>query len=329
MFPPRSAQKRLLYCPDCKKNIKNGFEKHFREHLEDLIGIPKDETHEDGPIGCGYCVAYGGLFADAKVFYGVREIVRHVKDEHASSQMRLHWNISHSCNHMLSAQPHFRRRFLAFMDKDGQSSENHRAIPPRFLWLESDRPLLKKLQVLSGRIHRDPSLVGDKSIDALLEEVYKSAVKDWQQQLFTPSHQPSQQLVVPFERFQQQDMSTPGSAFDPTTLMIPDTFYDNIMHNTRSNYLNEQSSHDVRLFHVGWDVVKCMHARYKEDIPSIGPTIVLTGTVLQAQATTCEYYIKQRWPKTGMILVEALDAFVKDQHHTILRSGSGSSIKSH
>lgn len=112
-------------------------------------------------------------------------------------------------------------------------------------------------------------------------------------------------------------------------LIIPDMLYDDNMHKVRSNHLSERSSYDERLFYVRWDVVKCMHARYKEDIPSIGSTIVLTGTVLRAQATTCEYYIKQTWPKTGTILVEALDAFIKDQDNAHRRSGKGSSIGSY
>ena len=54
-----------------------------------------------------------------------------------------------------------------------------------------------------------------------------------------------------------------------------------------------------------------MRSRYGEKIPRIGSVIVLTGSALYAQATTCESYVKKTWSKTGMVLVEALDALVK------------------
>ncbi|KAK7184313.1 hypothetical protein PSPO01_09690 [Paraphaeosphaeria sporulosa] len=72
------------------------------------------------------------------------------------------------------------------------------------------------------------------------------------------------------------------------------------------------SQYDAQL-DVHWDVIQCMRARYGDRTPSIGSVIVLTGSSLYAQATTCEKYISQTWPKTGKILIEALDRFLKEK----------------
>jgi hypothetical protein len=64
-------------------------------------------------------------------------------------------------------------------------------------------------------------------------------------------------------------------------------------------------------FNVNWALSEFMHTQYGRELPSIGSVVVLTGSALYAQATTCAEYIKSTWPKTGHILIELLDTALK------------------
>lgn len=175
--PTLKPARKQLYCPDCKKDIKNGFDKHFRAHLHDLVGSSDAEFDAHESFGCGYCHAQGVLVEGGQVFHGAAGLVQHVKDQHASTPQRLHWDISHSFNHVLSAQPHFRRKILAMINR-----ENHNNTIPSLSWIPDHRPLLRKLQSMSGRIDRTPSSpADDNAIDTLLTQVYDAAAQNWQQ----------------------------------------------------------------------------------------------------------------------------------------------------
>ncbi|KAK7184451.1 hypothetical protein PSPO01_09485 [Paraphaeosphaeria sporulosa] len=177
--PSVKPARKQLHCPDCKKDIKNGFDKHFREHLHDLIGSDEFKFDMHEAFGCGYCHAQGVLVEGGKVFHGVAELVQHVKYAHASTPQRLHWDISHSFNHVLSAQPYFRRKIIAMIT--AENSGNHNNTIPSLSWVADHRPLLRKLQILSGRLDRNPSFHGDIAIDTLLAQVYDAAAQNWQQ----------------------------------------------------------------------------------------------------------------------------------------------------
>jgi hypothetical protein len=64
-------------------------------------------------------------------------------------------------------------------------------------------------------------------------------------------------------------------------------------------------------FNVNWTFVDFMQAQYGRELPSIYSVVVLTGSALYAQATTCGEYIKEIWPKTGAFLIAALDAILQ------------------
>ncbi|KAL1607941.1 hypothetical protein SLS60_002880 [Paraconiothyrium brasiliense] len=198
--PPSKPARKQLYCPDCKKNIKNGFDKHFREHLYEFFDSHEVSFEEHEAFGCGYCPAQGVLVEGGKVFYGEDEIVHHVKDVHAPTPQKLNWNISHSFNHILSAQPHFRRKIVDMIVS--QQSGNHNNTIPSLSWGPDYCQLLRSLQIVSGRLDRNPSCYKDEAIDTILTQVYEAAAQNWQQP-FAFSFQPTHQHVVPMGPLQQ------------------------------------------------------------------------------------------------------------------------------
>jgi hypothetical protein len=203
---PKSAR-RQLYCPDCKKDIKNGFDKHFRSHMDDLVGLEAElDVHE--AFGCGYCHAQGVLVEGGKVCHGVAELVQHIKDAHASIPQRLHWDISHSFNHTLSAQPYFRRKILEMIDRERQSSGNHNNTIPSLSWVPDHRQLLRRLQIASGRLDRNLSFHDGQTIDILLKQVFEAAAQNWQQP-FAFSSPSMPQHVAPMASLQQSSPHQP------------------------------------------------------------------------------------------------------------------------
>ena len=76
-------------------------------------------------------------------------------------------------------------------------------------------------------------------------------------------------------------------------------------------------------FHMDWPLASHMRFQYGEQFPSIGEVIVITGSALYAQATTCEEYIRQTWPKSGMVLVQALDAALRDSNSSRTNTDDG------
>jgi hypothetical protein len=78
------------------------------------------------------------------------------------------------------------------------------------------------------------------------------------------------------------------------------------MENTRLT-VKPESYYSKYCFYMDWSLAEFMRFQYGEELPSLGEVVVITGSALYAQATTCEKYIKQTWPKSGMFLVQALD----------------------
>jgi hypothetical protein len=68
--------------------------------------------------------------------------------------------------------------------------------------------------------------------------------------------------------------------------------------------------HKVR-FDVNWTLTEFMLFQYGREFPSLGSVIVLVGSALYAQATTCADYVKTTWPRTGLFLIELLDATLR------------------
>ncbi|KAJ4353513.1 uncharacterized protein N0V89_005243 [Didymosphaeria variabile] len=225
--PPSKPARKQLYCPDCKKDIKNGFDKHFRKHLDDLVGPYEADFEVHEAFGCGYCHAQGVLVEGGKVFHGVAELVHHVKDVHASTPQKLDWNISHSFNHILSAQPHFRRKIVGMIVDYSRKSGNHNTIPS-LSWGPDHRQLLRNLQIVSGRLDKNPSCYKDEAIDTILTQVYEAASQNWQQP-FAFSSQPTPQHAVPMGPLQQsiphhpRHKSTPDMSFAGIGGGFPDT----------------------------------------------------------------------------------------------------------
>jgi hypothetical protein len=59
-------------------------------------------------------------------------------------------------------------------------------------------------------------------------------------------------------------------------------------------------------FSAKWDVMGFMRSQYSR-IPSVASVVVLTGSALYAQATTCGEYVRTNWPLIGSIFLDLLD----------------------
>lgn len=73
-------------------------------------------------------------------------------------------------------------------------------------------------------------------------------------------------------------------------------------------------------FQVSWDLSRFMRDQFGDPdshMPSIGSVIVLSGTALNAQATTCKDYLQQHWPDTYQSLLNFLEDVLKGRLTTI------------
>jgi hypothetical protein len=59
-------------------------------------------------------------------------------------------------------------------------------------------------------------------------------------------------------------------------------------------------------FLAKWDVMGFMRSQYSK-LPSVASIVVLTGSALYAQATTCGDYVRTNWPTTGPIVLDLID----------------------
>jgi hypothetical protein len=78
----------------------------------------------------------------------------------------------------------------------------------------------------------------------------------------------------------------------------------------RSIVLDGELQTKVR-FTMNWDILGFMRTQYGEPHHDIGSIVVLTGTTLCAQATTCAEYIRKTWPKSGPSFLESLTMFLR------------------
>lgn len=111
-----------------------------------------------------------------------------------------------------------------------------------------------------------------------------------------------------------RDMLVASDAFARMASRLRRTLYHDDMREmevVRSTIKSEIWDKSV-FFNMDWALPEFMRLQYGEDVPSIGSVIVITGSSLYAQAMTCEEYIKQTWPRSGMMLVHVLDAALKD-----------------
>jgi hypothetical protein len=77
------------------------------------------------------------------------------------------------------------------------------------------------------------------------------------------------------------------------------------------SYMTLESDPYYCSFDMDWSLAEYMRLQYGERFPGVGAVIVITGSALYAQATTCEKYIQQTWPKSEILLVQELDAFLR------------------
>jgi hypothetical protein len=71
------------------------------------------------------------------------------------------------------------------------------------------------------------------------------------------------------------------------------------------------TGHVIGKFKLLWNPKDFMRRQFGDCIlPSIGSVIVLNGTSLKAQATTCKEYLRKHWPTTYLTLLKCLDNFI-------------------
>jgi hypothetical protein len=65
-------------------------------------------------------------------------------------------------------------------------------------------------------------------------------------------------------------------------------------------------------FLAKWDVMGFMRSQYSK-LPSVASIMVLTGSALYAQATTCGDYVRTNWPTTGSIVLDLIDKALESE----------------
>jgi hypothetical protein len=65
-------------------------------------------------------------------------------------------------------------------------------------------------------------------------------------------------------------------------------------------------------FLAKWDVMGFMRSQYSK-LPSVASIMVLTGSALYAQATTCGDYVRTNWPMTGSIVLDLIDKALESE----------------
>ncbi|KAF2684120.1 hypothetical protein K458DRAFT_37751 [Lentithecium fluviatile CBS 122367] len=159
---PKTTRKQL-YCPDCGTAIKNGFEKHFKQHLQYLFA--QNTVGESDLIGCGYCPCNDLELDQGKAFPGVSALLRHIHEEHTQADspapVRLQWDVNSSFKNVLTGEVNFRRHFLALVKEKNRWIANKTPpynVPPTLSWPHSPdtRRLLDELQALGSRIFGVP-----------------------------------------------------------------------------------------------------------------------------------------------------------------------------
>lgn len=131
--------------------------------------------------------------------------------------------------------------------------------------------------------------------------------------LNTPSETTDEDEVKLFMDLEPlRDMLVSNEVFNRTASKLRQVLYHNDMQYMESieSIMTLRSELHRYSFHMDWSLAEYMLLQYGEQFPSVGAVIVITGSALYAQATTCEDYIKQTWPKTGMLVVNALNAFL-------------------
>jgi hypothetical protein len=71
----------------------------------------------------------------------------------------------------------------------------------------------------------------------------------------------------------------------------------------------------IATFDISWPIVDIMRSQYGANFANVGAVITLTGTTLNAQATTCAEYFKTTWPVTGTVLLDLLETGLSKLRH--------------
>jgi len=61
------------------------------------------------------------------------------------------------------------------------------------------------------------------------------------------------------------------------------------------------TTQDTAIFKLAWDPIQFLAQTYPEDLnQDLAGVIVIVGDAIDAQVTTCENYMRQTWPLTGL-----------------------------
>lgn len=78
------------------------------------------------------------------------------------------------------------------------------------------------------------------------------------------------------------------------------------------NSPSEAPQYPQTTFKVHWNFHDFMHTQYGFECPPVRSVLVLTGSVLRAQATTCGDYVMTNWPRTGALFLDLLETILKE-----------------
>lgn len=79
-------------------------------------------------------------------------------------------------------------------------------------------------------------------------------------------------------------------------------------------------------FNVEWDLLGFLRSQFDDRIPLLGSLVVLTGSALYAQATTCSDYLQNIWPHSGALFLSTLQTAVKSSPTTGIQSNTRQAV---
>jgi hypothetical protein len=168
---------------------------------------------------------------------------------------------------------------------------------------ERQLSLMERIGLLSRTLSHDDDLVDDVSLDPAMED--------------TIENESEEDLLTILTDLRHSFISQ--GAFRLLATDVRRRLYrDDVIEMQSIKTIMEEGSlfrlrsgfHEAN-FSVHWPLKEFMRSQYDGDTPHIGSVIVLTGSALYAQATTCARYVEATWPTCGSYFLNVLNGVLQ------------------
>lgn len=192
----------------------------------------------------------------------------------------------------------YRMKIVRYVVENASSTGNQTSLSTRLQGVGEQLSLLERLALFA------------KPAAANREQEYEERWKDSREE----------DLEVDLEPV--RDMLISSNAFHSLVSKLQRKFYrdEESLQEIRISVENRRLRREV-YFDMDWPLETFMRTQYGENIPSIGSVVVITGSALYAQATTCAEYMKQTWHDGGVFLLALLDSVLGNVNDVCVASG--------